>query len=448
VSASIARALGPVAWLLACLALSSPALALDSPSAKELWQAYPLKSRTQPTATPGTPAPPPRAATPATHESGSGVTTLLIVLVGVCVAGGIAAIAWRAQRGRRTGAPVVAVPPRMRALVPAMPLLSLAGGGPREPTVNAAQERRPPPAGSPRRRTGARGGGSARVATLPSDPRRAWTAEIEWRPGDGDSRFWVMATADDGSAKAPVAQSAALEWPPSGPAAVQALSDAARALEEALLSAGWTPLPAGEAWYAKRFAWAARPATRQPADGKPGGARPNAAQPGTARPAAGQARTQRPAAGQPRPSGQPHTARQAAAQPGTTRPGAAPRERSGRFKRDLQAWPAETHSRWRCELKWDAGYFNSRFQAVVYPPGTEPGRPVAAGDPFKWTFMSDPDPRGERHLAQVRALASALEAAGWERVDRGPAWYAHRFVWRREGRPPERVEVAAGEAAT
>jgi hypothetical protein len=302
---------------------------------------------------------------------------------------------------------------------------------------------------------GRAGGSGARVATLPSDPRRAWTAEIEWRPGDRDSRFWVMATADDGSARAPVAQSAALEWPPSGPAGVQALSDAARALEEALLSAGWTPLPAGEAWYAKRFAWAARPAARQPAGGAPGAARAIAAQPG-ARPAA--ARAQRPAAGQPRSArpaaAQPGTARPAASQPGSARPAAgqpgtaAPNERSGRFKRDPQAWPAETQSRWRCELKWDAGYFNSRFQAVVYPPGTEPGRPVAAGDPFKWTFMSDPDPKGERHVAQVRALVSALEAAGWERVGRGPAWYSHRFLWRREGRPPERVEVAAGEAAT
>jgi hypothetical protein len=427
VSAPIARALGPFAWLLACLVLAAPApaLALDAtPSPKELWQAYPLKPPTQPTVTPAAPA---RTATPATHGSGSGMTTVLIVLVGVCVAGGIAAIAWRAQRGRHAGAPAVAAPPRMRALVPAMPLLSVAGGGPRQPTVSAAQERRPTASGTPRRR--AAGGG--RVAPLPSDPRRAWTAEIEWRPGDADSRFWVIATADDGSAKAPVAQSGALEWPPSGPTAVQALSDAARALEEALLSAGWSPLPAGEAWYAKRFAWAPRQAPRPPADGRPGPARPQAAQPGTARPAAGQARPA-PAAGQ----------------PGTSRPGAPGRERTGRFKRDPQAWPAETQSQWRCELKWDAGYFNSRFQAVVYPPGTQPGRPVAAGEPFKWTFMSDPDPKGERHLGQVRALASALEAAGWERVDRGPAWYAHRFVWRREGPPPEHVELGAGEAAT
>jgi hypothetical protein len=438
VSAPIARALGPFAWLLACLVLAAPApaLALDAtPSPKELWQAYPLKPPTQPTVTPAAPA---RTATPATHGSGSGMTTVLIVLVGVCVAGGIAAIAWRAQRGRHAGAPAVAAPPRMRALVPAMPLLSVAGGGPRQPTVSAAQERRPTASGTPRRR--AAGGG--RVAPLPSDPRRAWTAEIEWRPGDADSRFWVIATADDGSAKAPVAQSGALEWPPSGPTAVQALSDAARALEEALLSAGWSPLPAGDAWYAKRFAWAPRAAARQPAGGRAGAGRPKAAQPGTARPAAGQARGPQPADGQPR------TARPATAQPGTARPGATARERSGRFKRDPHAWPAETQNRWRCELKWDAGYFNSRFQAVVYPPGAQPGRPVAAGEPFKWTFMSDPDPKGERHLAQVRALASALEAAGWERVDRGPAWYAHRFVWRREGRPPERVEVAAGEAAT
>jgi hypothetical protein len=434
VSASIARAVGPLAWLLACLALVAPAPALavgasPSPSPKELWQTYPLTPRQEPTGARAEPAP---TATPAPHGSGSSVTTLLLVLVAVCVAGGGAAIAWRAQRGRRGATTPVITAPRMRALVPAMPLLSgaLAGGGPRQPRVTAARERRTPPAGAARRRPAGRGGGG-RVAPLPSDPRRGWTAEIEWRPGESDSRFWVMATADDAGDRAPVAQSAALEWPPSGPAAVQALSDAARALEEALLSAGWAPLPAGEAWYAKRFRWEPRPAAARPAEGKPAAARPKAVRSGQT--------------GAARSAGKPAAAR-ATGRPGTGgSPGA---ERPARFKRDSQAWPAEARDKWRCELKWDAGYFNSRFQAVAFPPGTEPGHPVAAGPPFKWTFMSDPDPKGRRHLAQVRELASALEAAGWERIGRGSAWYSQRFVWRREGRPPERVELAADEAET
>ncbi|HEY7077672.1 MAG TPA: hypothetical protein VH418_19985 [Solirubrobacteraceae bacterium] len=439
--APIARALGPFAPLLACLAVlaPTPALALDapsSPSAKELWQAYPLKPRQRPAGSPT--AATARTATPAPRGSGSGVTTLLLVLVGVCLAGGAGVLAWRVVRARPQAPTPVVTAPRLRTLVPAMPLLSgaLAGGGPRRPNVSESRERRPPPGGQPRRRAGSRASGG-RVAPLPSDPRRGWTAEIEWRPGETGSRFWVMAVADDGTAKAPVAQSAVFEWSPSGPTAVQSLSDSARALEEALLAAGWTPLPAGDAWYAKRFRWEPRPAAARPgaAPRTDGAARSRPAQPGTGRPAAARPETPRPAAAKP-----------GAARPAAARPAGA--DRTGRFKRDPHAWPAEARELWRCELKWDAGYFNSRFQAVVYPPGTEPGRPVAAGPAFKWTFMSDPDPKGPRHVAQVRSLVSALEAAGWERVDRGPAWFAHRFVWRRAGRPPERVELAADEAAT
>jgi hypothetical protein len=219
VSATIARFSSSVAFLLACLALAAPAPALaagerasDSPSAERLWQAYPLEPRTQATDTPGTPGT--RERTPAPRGSDADETPvplalvgeLLLILAGITLGGGAAVIARRRARA---------------------------------PSESAAAP--------------------AAAAPLPSDPQRGWTAEIEWRASESDSSFWVLAAADDGSGRTPVAQSAALEWPPSGPTAVQALSDAAGALEEALLSAGWAPLPAGDAWYAKRFRWEPRP---------------------------------------------------------------------------------------------------------------------------------------------------------------------------------------------
>ena len=64
-----------------------------------------------------------------------------------------------------------------------------------------------------------------------------------------------------------VAQSTALEWPPAGPTAVQAMTDATEALATTLVAAGWKPLPLGGAWYAKRFAW--EPTGAEPAEASP-----------------------------------------------------------------------------------------------------------------------------------------------------------------------------------
>jgi hypothetical protein len=87
----------------------------------------------------------------------------------------------------------------------------------------------------------------------PPDRHRAWTAEIEWRQTNAGAHFCVIARADDGAAEVTVAQSGPLPWPPTGPASVRALTDAAEKLEAALLASGWGPLPQGSTWYAKRF---------------------------------------------------------------------------------------------------------------------------------------------------------------------------------------------------
>jgi len=103
-----------------------------------------------------------------------------------------------------------------------------------------------------RRALGAR---ARRDRAAPPDRRRAWTAEIEWRHTRGTARFCVIARRPRGPGATTIAKSPRLEWPPTTPTAVEALGRAVRKLETALLTAGWTALPSGSAWYAKRFAW-------------------------------------------------------------------------------------------------------------------------------------------------------------------------------------------------
>jgi hypothetical protein len=416
--------------LLTCLVLlaAAPALAAgqaQKPSAKELWKAYPLHPSAQATPAPARPAATAASAAEAGASAaeagggGGGVPVVLIAALACAVAGGVALLVWLRTRGPG---------PRLRwpELLPTG-LVPLAAGGLQDAEIAAmaAEAADVLPADGPavldltiaqaRRRPAGAGGrqGAGRAARRrpgPPDPRRAWTAEIQWRHASAGSSFWVIAEAADGSARAPIARSGALEWPPTSPGGVEALSAAAGALENALLAAGWRPLPPGAAWYAKRFGWdpAAVATARQAPAGSPEATRPRGAAPAAPTP---------------------------------------PREPSGRFKRDAPAWPDDARERWRCEIKWDAGYMSSRFQAVAYPPGGgQNGRPVGASSPFKWTFRGEPDPRGARYMAEARGLAAGVAAAGWEPAGRGDAWYAERFVWRGDGEPPERVEPAPDAA--
>jgi hypothetical protein len=113
------------------------------------------------------------------------------------------------------------------------------------------------------------GGGPAHDEPVvrPPVPREAWTAEITWAPDA--ARFRVVARRPEDPDTAPVAlaQTEPLPWPPKDDASVQAMTDASIALESVLLDSGWTPLPAGDAWYAKRFAWEPQAADAQPRPG-------------------------------------------------------------------------------------------------------------------------------------------------------------------------------------
>jgi hypothetical protein len=344
-----------LALLGAILALPALAGATRRPSAHELWRQYPLHATPGPTLTAS-----PRVATRRVAEvrHGGGSSPLLIVGIGALIGAGSALVYLRLRR--RAPAPAPGATPRPPASPPRTPARTVV----------------------PR----------ADTAPVPPRPDRPWSAELAWRETDAGARFAVVASMNGPESAITLAQTGPLDWPPSGPDDVQALSDAAVALERSLLRAGWAPAEPGDAWYAKRFAWpASRPATpaRVPAPAAP-------------------------------PAPAPH-------------PAAAPQPARAPQPRDTP-WPAETADRWRCEITWKPGYVNSRFRAVAYGPHRRRGRTLAASAAFRWLFMDDPDPQEQGEAA--RRLVATLESAGWERVQGRPEWYGERFVWPHDDPPP------------
>ena len=181
------------------------------------------------------------------------------------------------------------------------------------------------------------------------------------------------------------------------------MSRAADELEVAMLAAGWKPLPPGEAWYAKRFAW------------------PRAAAPRRAPTA--------PAVPGPEPAAPAVTADDAAFEPGR------------RFARVL--WPKGAEQLWRCEIRWHAGYRRSRFEAIALEPARRRGQPIGRSATFKWLMMGDPTP--QEFQGAVDELTDSLASAGWERIADGADWYSRRFVWHRDS-PPGRLDAGQGSA--
>jgi hypothetical protein len=220
---------------------------------------------------------------------------------------------------------------------------------------------------------------------LPPDPSRRWTAELEWHERGAGACFRAVARSETDVAT--VSRSRTFGWPPEGPDAVQQVTRAAGELETALLAAGWGPLPGGDAWYAKRFAW-------------PVAAPEEAPVPAAPEPPATGART----------------------------------------------WPAEARALPRCEVRWSEGYRRSWFEVVVFTPGRRRSQVLASSDPFKWMLAAPPDPGDHDHLRAMVALCAALEEDGWEEIAPGPKWYSRRFVWRHPTPPPDRLGAESARA--
>lgn len=367
-----------VALALALLAtgLAAPSASAEdpAPSAKELWESYPL---TQPQTT-GPKSTGPQATGPtstvtsstrsvgpgtaAEHgaDPGGGLPWVAIAVVVFCLAAAATTLL-TLRRRRPAWGPADAPPIRPRS------------GPPRLYAVRDEVQRMTPDSPRPP---------SIAPAASPPDLACRWVAEIVWDEAADDPMFRAVARSEGASDEAVVAQSGRVEWPPKGTSAVDDMRTAVDELEATLLHAGWSPHGRGRAWYARRFAW-------QPLHVAPSAA----------------------------PSAAP-----AVAQRATT--------------------PADFEQRWRCEIRWSAGYVNSNFVVVRYAPGHRRGSDIGASVRFRWMFMNDPDPRLSGDRAALRELCDALVATGWEPAGRGHAWYAERFVWAGGGEPPDHLDPA------
>jgi hypothetical protein len=322
---------------------------------------------------------------------------LVFALMVVAAAG----LVVRARRGRRPSAGKLA---DLAGSLNPVSRLAVAPGGLARASRRAVDDREPvglwrvkgDTPESERRSVSAGWGG--RGVPAPPDRGRAWIAEVEWSQAEGVARFRVVAADAEGTAVT-IAESVPLEWPPSGPKSVQAMSRAADELEAAVLAAGWKPLPPGEAWYAKRFAW------------------PRAAVPRRA------------------PVAAPAVSRREPAAPAVSADDAA-LELGRRFRR--VPWPEGAEQRWRCEIRWHAGYRRSRFEAVAVEPARRRGQAIGRSETFKWLMMGDPT--AQDFQGAVEELTDLVVAAGWERVADGADWYSRRFVWHRDS-PPGRLDA-------
>ena len=351
-----------------------------TPSAEELWRTYPLQQSPEPSETFAPAASTRPADEPPAPEDEAPVPLIGAAVLLLTLAGSLAVVR------RRSRQPSLPGPSWITPLLPAMAATAmLPDPRPRSPRLTALGDRPPPgPAGRP----------AAEIR--PPDPRRGWTAELEWRK----NRFAVVARADEAEAGVVIARSDPLPWPPADAEAVDDLRRTAELLEGALSAAGWTPLPPGRAWYAKRFAWAADAPRKTPAP---------------------------------------------ALEPVPDSPEAEPAPVGARFKLHAE-WPAGTEELWRCEIRWHAGWVSSRFDAAAHEPGHRRGTTVGSSDEYKWLLKGDPEEGASEYTAEVELLADRLVAAGWEPAGMGRRWYAKRFVWRREGAPPDQLDPAQAEA--
>ena len=220
----------------AALLAPAPALALAAAPEKRIWDAYPLPAPDDDAPGSVVSQAPPGDMVGAPSD---GVERLAVASVLALIAGGLTTwlVSLRWPHSRLAAVRVPAARPRAAPVRPPAPELWVHDVAP--PVVELAAVAVAP-----------------RAPPAPPDRDRAWAAEVGWHLVEGGAQFRVAARPVEGGAEPVVlAASPALEWPPEGAGSVGALADAVRTLESALVAAGWTPLPRGAAWYAKRFAW-------------------------------------------------------------------------------------------------------------------------------------------------------------------------------------------------
>jgi hypothetical protein len=232
--------------ILAVLALLVPAPAFAADADRRIWDAYPLPTQSQSAReAPGSPGTQPAAQEMATTPSND-MERLALASILALIAGGLTtwlvSLRWPARPAVAGLATTRQRPVPVRAPAPELWVHAVTP----PPIEEPEPEPEPPPRALP--------AGSSPTPT-PPDPDRAWAAEIGWHVVEGGAQFRVAAQPVDGGEPVMLGESSALEWPPGDARSVQALTDAVRTLESSLIAAGWTLLPPGSAWYAKRFTW-------------------------------------------------------------------------------------------------------------------------------------------------------------------------------------------------
>jgi hypothetical protein len=238
-----ARIASTAAWLLIAAALPAPALAArssdDTRPAGRLVDDYPLPQAQDGAAITDRPVPSTKMATAPSNDFERLALPSILALLAGGLTSWLVSTRWPRARLEPAESPATGTNTApVHSIAPELWVHNI--GAPAAPT---AQPDTPPAAPVP-------------DSQAPPEPNRAWAAEIEWHLVDDASQFRVTARPVDGDGE-PVTLRASdsLEWPPGGARSVKALTDAVKALEAGLVAAGWTPLPRGSAWYAKRFTW-------------------------------------------------------------------------------------------------------------------------------------------------------------------------------------------------
>ena len=270
--------------------------AAQEPRPEKLWDAYPLDPG-EGGAEPADPAPTPtaaparRAGSPgrsAASEGDGGAVVLALIGGAAFVVGLGAGEVVRRRRRRATAArvaerkpaPAVTSAPAAPATADSLPQASQPPGAPSDGAPATAERERPEADGGPlpvprpqgrdpapegwiapappRVAPPSSASRFARARRWPEEARRAWTCEIDWKPGYIKSGFRAMVAPPGEARRTAFGQSRPVRWTLMGDAEppTQDMVDVLRELVTALTEDGWVRVGPGRHWYSQRFLWA------------------------------------------------------------------------------------------------------------------------------------------------------------------------------------------------
>ena len=270
--------------------------AAQEPRPEKLWDAYPLDPGQEGTEPPD-PAPTPtaaparRSASPARSAAseGDGGTGVILALIGgaAFVVGLGAGEVVRRRRRRATTtraaerevAAAATSAPAAPATAHLLPPAPQPPGAPADGAATAETERpeadgEPLPMPRPQGRDPAPAGWIApappradpppsalrfaRARAWPEEARRAWTCEIDWKPGYIKSGFRALAAPPGEPRRRTFGQSRPVRWTLMADAepATEDMVEVLQELVTALTEDGWVRIGPGRHWYSQRFLWA------------------------------------------------------------------------------------------------------------------------------------------------------------------------------------------------